>query len=340
MGKQSKTGFNAYGSSGFTLIELLVVIVIIGILITIAVPNFKAIRTKAKETETAANLKTIQNSLAKFAVDNNSQYPFRMRWFDESTYTQADFDPYTATDTGTGMHSDADNRFSMGLFGGVRVVFDDFSLNLSTVPQGLGSDVGMAEHKIIQPNGWGDDFYEIFNQFSDPLAANGYISAYPRNPFFKRPMGNIMWTYGATSAGNLDKHVPGESVFPTPGDFCYTFFYGTNADGVTDPEGVVECGMSYKAKSVSSEFPGMFYLDVIDSYQLWAYGDIALNGGRYENYPNNISGGITKKNFEAKKDWNNSGLKDMFEIGLVGYFSRSGGGGNQAVDSGGNRVEF
>lgn len=341
MGKLNKTGFGAGGSGGFTLIELLVVIVIIGILITIAVPSMGKIRVKARETETATNLKTIQGALARFATDSNGQYPFRMRWFDENTYNDQAFDPYQATDTGSGMHSDADGWFSLGLFGGVRVVNSDFSLNLSD-PRAGGriATGGMAEHKVVQPFGWDDDFYRIFNQFSDPLKANGYIGNYPRNPFLKRPMGNIMWAYGNVPGTNtLDKHVPAEGALPTPGDFCYTFFYGTNDDGATDPEGIVEAALSYKAVSGPEEFPGMFYLDVIDSYQLWAYGYIPTTGGMYVNYPNNAGGAIAKKK-NARKDWNNSGAKDMFEIGLVGYFSRSGGGGSQAVDSGGNRVEF
>jgi prepilin-type N-terminal cleavage/methylation domain-containing protein len=60
--------------SGFTLIELMVVIVIIGILVSIALPNFIAAQTRAKRASVKANAKTLQTTVETYNIDFNS-YP-------------------------------------------------------------------------------------------------------------------------------------------------------------------------------------------------------------------------------------------------------------------------
>jgi len=61
---------------GFTLIELLVVITIIGILASIALPNYIKAKDKAKEVEAKASLHSIQIAIERYNVDHREYPPF------------------------------------------------------------------------------------------------------------------------------------------------------------------------------------------------------------------------------------------------------------------------
>ncbi len=60
---------------GFTLIELLIVVAIIGILAAIAVPNFLGAQVRAKVAKAQAEMRSIQNALESFYIDNNTYPP-------------------------------------------------------------------------------------------------------------------------------------------------------------------------------------------------------------------------------------------------------------------------
>ena len=58
------------GEKGFTLIEIMIVVLIIGILLAIAVPNFVKARETSRTKACVANLKQIDSAKEQWAMDN------------------------------------------------------------------------------------------------------------------------------------------------------------------------------------------------------------------------------------------------------------------------------
>ena len=67
--KQKADNSNQMDSKGFTLIELMIVIAIIGILASIAIPNFISYRQKARIASAASNFKNFEKGFIAYAIE-------------------------------------------------------------------------------------------------------------------------------------------------------------------------------------------------------------------------------------------------------------------------------
>src|SRR3954462_605382 len=63
---------NRNTKKGFTLVEIMIVVLIIGILMAIAVPNFIRARETSRRNSCIANLKQIDSAKEQWAMDNKA----------------------------------------------------------------------------------------------------------------------------------------------------------------------------------------------------------------------------------------------------------------------------
>ncbi len=66
--------YKVQGKRGFTLIELLLVVAIIGILASIAIPQFSAYRARGYNTAASTDLRNIKTALEGYFTDTG-YYP-------------------------------------------------------------------------------------------------------------------------------------------------------------------------------------------------------------------------------------------------------------------------
>src|SRR5579875_928487 len=59
------------GRGGFTLVEIMIVVLIIGILLAIAIPNFVKARETSRARACVANLKEIDSAKQQYMMDKN-----------------------------------------------------------------------------------------------------------------------------------------------------------------------------------------------------------------------------------------------------------------------------
>jgi hypothetical protein len=128
---------------------LLVVIVIIGILVAIALPNFLKIKEKAKEAEVKQNLHSIQLSIERYATDNEGLYPYFLYGGD------AFYNIGTAARIG--------GKRTVPFNGPETNPYDCFYPNEYPKAAGMGDPATAA--------------------FGDVLLFEGYLTKYPKDPF-------------------------------------------------------------------------------------------------------------------------------------------------------------
>ena len=67
-------------TKGFTLVEIMIVVLIIGILMAIAVPNFIQARASSRRSSCIANLKQIDSGKEQYAMDERLDSGATVTW--------------------------------------------------------------------------------------------------------------------------------------------------------------------------------------------------------------------------------------------------------------------
>ena len=71
---------------GFTLVELMITVAIVGILVSIAVPNFLSYQARSRRSEAMTNLAAVGRAQKAFQAERNTYHDSGVSWPDDAMY--------------------------------------------------------------------------------------------------------------------------------------------------------------------------------------------------------------------------------------------------------------
>ena len=124
-----KTQLNPFRSAGFTLTEIMIVVGIIGLLTSIAVPNFARARDNSRVNMIYVNLRAINDAKDRWALENNKaggtpvpDITILSNYFRAGMVQDVVREIYVANEVGTPAEAHLPGGVSLGTFGAGAVI--------------------------------------------------------------------------------------------------------------------------------------------------------------------------------------------------------------------------